>query len=356
MSVLPQLWSPAIRFLNRLSVQSKLYAGFAVVSAALLVAVGVGWMSMLSVSGTVQNGYTRAVVAQATSKWAYNMRVSQAQSAAIGHAIKNADGSDMHTSDIAAYQKEFDHLAAMATSPDDHAAIARITPAYKKWGVLDQKVTSLTASGDKHAALALANGPANTAGDTLSTVLDGYAAREEVNAQHDKTAAARQAEILMGVFIAIALALAVGTALLLTRRISGGLKPVQARLTSLAENCLTDIEAALGGMASEGDVSVEVVPVTTPADVSGKDEIAQLAATFNTMLVKAQSSIEAYNAMRLRMAEMARVAGEIGQGDLASNVEVLSERDQFARGSQACRATCATSPRPRRPSARATSR
>ena len=61
----------------------------------------------------------------------------------------------------------------------------------------------------------------------------------------------------MGVFIAIALALAVGTALLLTRRISGGLKPVQARLTSLAENCLTDIEAALGGMASEGDVSVE---------------------------------------------------------------------------------------------------
>jgi methyl-accepting chemotaxis protein len=109
-------------------------------------------------------------------------------------------------------------------------------------------------------------------------------------------------------------------------------------------------------MAYADRVNVEVVPVTTPADVSGKDEIAQLAATFNTMLVKAQSSIEAYNAMRLRMAEMARVAGEIGQGDLASNVEVLSERDQFARGSQACRATCATSPRPRRPSARATSR
>ena len=47
------------------------------------------------------------------------------------------------------------------------------------------------------------------------------------------------------------------------------------------------------------------------------------------MLAKAQSSIEAYNAMRLRMAEMARIAGEIGQGDLSSNVEVLSDRDQF---------------------------
>ena len=56
-----------MRMLNRLSVRTKLYAGFAIVSAALLVAVAVGWMSMLSVSGTVQNGYNRAVVAQKTS-------------------------------------------------------------------------------------------------------------------------------------------------------------------------------------------------------------------------------------------------------------------------------------------------
>ena len=179
--------------------------------------------------------------------------------------------------------------------------------------------------------LALANGAANDAGDTLSITLDKYATGEQAAAEHDKAAAARQAEVLMGIFIAIASALAVGVAVLLTRRISGGLAPVQARLTSLADNCLTDIEAALGGMASEGDVSVEVVPVTTPADVNGTDEIAQIATTFNTMLAKAQSSIEAYNAMRLRMAEMARIAGEIGQGDLASNVEVLSDRDQFGQ-------------------------
>jgi hypothetical protein len=77
-----------MRVIHRLSVRAKLYAGFAVVSAALLVAVGVGWMSMLSVSGTVQKGFNQAVRAQATSKWAYNMRVSQAQSAAIGQASR----------------------------------------------------------------------------------------------------------------------------------------------------------------------------------------------------------------------------------------------------------------------------
>ena len=137
-----------MRMLNRLSVRTKLYAGFAIVSAALLVAVAVGWMSMLSVSDTVQKGYNRAVVAQETSKVAYNMRVSQAQSAALGHAIKNPDGSDMHAGDVAAFQQQVNQLAALATAPEDHAAVAQISAQFKKWSALDQKVMSLWKAGD----------------------------------------------------------------------------------------------------------------------------------------------------------------------------------------------------------------
>jgi hypothetical protein len=172
-----------MQFLNRLSIRSKLYAGFAVVSAALLVAVAVGWISMLSVSSALRPGFEKAVDAEATSKWAYNMRVSQSQSAAIGRAITNADGSDMHASDVAAYAKEFNHLTAMARSQDDHAAITRIKAAHTKWSALDQKVTSLTNAGQKHAALELANGVANAAGDTLSMVLDRYAAEAQASAK-----------------------------------------------------------------------------------------------------------------------------------------------------------------------------
>ena len=47
--------------------------------------------------------------------------------------------------------------------------------------------------------------PPTTAGDTLSTILDKYATGEQAAAEHDKAAAARQAEVLMGVFIAIAI-------------------------------------------------------------------------------------------------------------------------------------------------------
>lgn len=233
-----------MQLLNRLSIRSKLYAGFAIVSAALLVAVAVGWMSMLSVSGTVRNGYEQAVIAEATSKWAYNMRVSQSQSAAIGHHIKNADGSDMHATDKAAYDKEFAQLKARATSAQDRAAIARITAARAKWGALDQKVIDLWTSGDKQGAVALANGAANTAGDNLSTGLDNYATQLEATAAREKGSRQRQAEVLMGIFIAIAVALALGIAVILTRRIAGGLKPIQARLNSLAENCLTETREA----------------------------------------------------------------------------------------------------------------
>ena len=107
-----------MQLLNRLSIRSKLYAGFAIVSAALLVAVAVGWMSMLSVSGTVRNGYEQAVIAEATTKWACNCAL-QSQSAAIGHHIKNADGSDMHATDKAAYEESQPKARATSAQRDD---------------------------------------------------------------------------------------------------------------------------------------------------------------------------------------------------------------------------------------------
>ena len=318
-----------MHLIHRLSVRTKLYAGFAAVSAALLLAVAVGWMSMLSVSSAVRDGFDRAATAQAASKWAYNMRVSQAQSAALGHAIKNPDGSDMHTGDIAVYTKEFTLLKGMATSAQDRAAVARISAAYAKWAALDQRVIGLWKGGDAKAALALANGAANTAGDNLSGALDTYAGRAKAAAEQRKASAARTAEIEMGVFVAIALLLATGIAFAITRRIAGSLHRVQAGMTSLAENCLADTEAALGAMATEGDLTIEVFPATQPVQVAGTDELARLATTFNGMLVNAQSTIEAYNAMRLKRVAFADVVVKVGEGDLTSEVRPSSEKDRL---------------------------
>ena len=146
-------------------------------------------------------------------------------------------------------------------------------------------------------------------------------------AQADSTYASVQ-QVLIALTI-LAVLVAAGIGFYLARRIAGGLAPVQARLNSLADNCLTDIERALTAMANEGDLTIEVVPVTTPAEVRGKDEIADLAITFNSMLEKAQSSIVAYNAMRTQRVEFADVVVEIGQGDLGSQVTPASEKDRL---------------------------
>lgn len=88
------------------------------------------------------------------------------------------------------------------------------------------------------------------------------------------------------------------------------LEQLQARLVSLTENCLAGLTAGLGAMTN-GDFTVEVVPVTEP--ISGVEgELGSLADTFNDTLARLQTAVRDYNAMRgqigvliNRIAEMA---------------------------------------------------
>ena len=77
------------------------------------------------------------------------------------------------------------------------------------------------------------------------------------------------------------------------------LHELKSRLTSLHDHCLTNLTAALTAVA-DGDLTVEVRAVTTPLDVSiAQDpDMRDLVELFNSMLGKAQGSIEAYNRMR----------------------------------------------------------
>ena len=319
-----------MQLLNRLSIRSKLYAGFAIVSAALLVAVAVGWMSMLSVSGTVRNGYEQAVIAEATSKWAYNMRVSQSQSAAIGHHIKNADGSDMHASDKAAYDKEFAQLEGtgdIGSGSRRHRADHGCT----------RQVGGARPEGDRPL-----DGRRQARGGRSGERRGEHGRRQplhrsrqlrhaaEAAAERAKASGERQAEVLMGIFIAIAVALALGHRVLLARRIAGRLKPVQAGMNSLANHCLAGVDEALTAMAVEGDLTLEVVPVTEPVEVKGKDELAELAGTFNALLDRTQSSIQAYSTMREKRVAFADVIDQVATGDITAEVHTSSEKDRIS--------------------------
>ncbi len=70
------------------------------------------------------------------------------------------------------------------------------------------------------------------------------------------------------------------------------------RLTSLHDNCLTDLAGGLRAI-NGADLTVAVTPVTAPIDAVSEDPTVQeLVQLFNGMLDKAQAAIDDYNAMR----------------------------------------------------------
>ena len=83
------------------------------------------------------------------------------------------------------------------------------------------------------------------------------------------------------------------------------LSELQPRLESLSNNCLTNLEKGLQAM-SEGDLTIEVKPVTTPLDTADGADPGDLANIFNSMLGRAQSALEGYEAMRAGVTDIIR--------------------------------------------------
>lgn len=98
---------------------------------------------------------------------------------------------------------------------------------------------------------------------------------------------------------------------------------LSSRLESLEKNCLTAMEAAINKMEG-GDLTVEVVPCTTPVPDPSRDEIGRMSAVFNSMLGKAQATIAAYERTRTNL------SGVIGK--LKENAgQVASTSNQLDR-------------------------
>jgi methyl-accepting chemotaxis protein len=76
------------------------------------------------------------------------------------------------------------------------------------------------------------------------------------------------------------------------------LQQLKLRLTSLHDNCLTNLAAGLHAV-SDGDLTVTAAPVTSPIDARSDQPVVQeLVELFNSMLDKAQAALTDYEAMR----------------------------------------------------------
>jgi len=109
--------------------------------------------------------------------------------------------------------------------------------------------------------------------------------------------------------------------------------PLQERLSSVTDNCLAELTEGLGSLRG-GDLTKEVVPVTSPIVARPGENVGRLGDTFNTMLGRMQSGIEDYNAMRV---DLSAVIGQVRE--TAEAVAATSE--ETAAGAQETGATAA---------------
>jgi methyl-accepting chemotaxis protein len=104
------------------------------------------------------------------------------------------------------------------------------------------------------------------------------------------------------------------------------LAPLEERLSSLSDHCLVSLGEGLTAM-SEGDLSIDVQPRTTPLTAASGGSLGQLGEVFNVMLGRAQGGLEAYNTTRLGIADM---IGEISNSAarVASSTQEMSATSQ----------------------------
>ncbi|HVV58458.1 MAG TPA: HAMP domain-containing methyl-accepting chemotaxis protein [Gaiellaceae bacterium] len=285
------------------SLRAKLTVSFAAVALAFLIAVGVGFTKISSVGSNVENGYGVAVLANAASADAYNMRVSEVQDTLMHQFIKNPDGSLMHPGDIKAFEATLAKLKAASTTSSDKAQLAKIDKLYAAWKAADTKSARLWQNKQYAEAVSYLNGTTNSRGDDLSNALFTFADKAEKAAQASKTSQVHGGQVLMGIFSLLALLAAAAIVWFITKSIATRLAKVGERLDSLSDHCVSNLAGALKAV-SQGDLTIGVEPVTTPVGAAGEDEIGRLAKTFDGLLGRVQSAIADYNTMRGQLVDI----------------------------------------------------
>ncbi len=125
---------------------------------------------------------------------------------------------------------------------------------------------------------------------------------------------------------ALAIILGLGIAYVIARSIRNGVGDVVSRLTSLTENCVTNLQAGVRAV-EQGDLTYNVEIRTHKIERYGQDEIGHAAETINRMLDGMTATIDSYNAMRGGLREMV-----LAVQDNAS--EILRSSDQLREASE----------------------
>jgi methyl-accepting chemotaxis protein len=317
---------------RNLSLTKKLFLGFGVVLAMLVVAVGVAFWGFSSLDSST-NAITRVADPKVSAAGDLKFALADLYGYQTSYVLDGGESRARYTNAAALFDRTLAAVEKTATTTADEALYRKIAAAYDRFARIDEKTWADTRAHRAAAAKA----------DTLHLEAAPYAAlleagdeyvaqagREREESISSFTSAHSTTKLVMTLAAVIALLLAVAVAYVLTRGIKKGVAVVLDRLQMLQDHCATDLRAGLEAIAG-GDLTVSVTPVTPPIERYSGDEIGQVAQAVNGIRERTVASVEAYNATAAQLRELvgaiSRAAGTLS----AASEEMASTSEEAGR-------------------------
>jgi methyl-accepting chemotaxis protein len=320
-----------------LSVRAKLFGGFGVVLALTAVLGVVLIMQIGSVhSGGAYLGNNALpsveTVAQ-ISRDAVDFRRAQLRYVLeTDPQLKAAQKTAWATDDTAIQSllTKYESMFSNALDRQLWQAASRQWAAYKQQTAGLEAVAAGRSSAGAVLALIHTSDPAYTAlTQTLSTWMnDNVTWADETLKSNDSTY--NTAITLAIAQLALAIAIGIAIAWLVSSSIKRGVDVVLDRLRSLRDQCAANLKAGIEALA-KGDLTVAVQAVTEPIENPSRDEIGQVADAVNGVRERFAAGIEAYNQTRANLNDLVgEVSGSAGQVSAASQ-EMAATSEQSGR-------------------------
>ena len=288
-----------------LGIREKLFGGFGVVLALLLVIGFIGLRNTTTFAAQFKSLYDErlqsVVELNAVQQGLYELRLGAAGSS---YASANADQRATIKAQDEKWLKQIDdNMRAYQTRQlvdDEKAGLQDWNTVYPEFKKTRQQIIDLVDRGDASSAATVRTDTYSPltakSTDAVSRLL---AVQQSVGSQMNQdTAFMAELSVRVLVFaIFAALVVGIGVALTVSRGVARGVKEVQRVLTSIAEHDAASLENGLAAM-SNSDLSVEASSVTRPIEKVGRDEIGQTAQIANSLLTRLQSTTASYERAR----------------------------------------------------------
>jgi methyl-accepting chemotaxis protein len=215
-----------------------------------------------------------------------------------------------------------------APSAGDAAEVDAISAQFAAWAdALDAEFERYGA--DPEAAIAVALGENRALRKSYEEELKTAAADADADMQAALATVAAKSSSTRSTLIAVVAVVAllsVLAGLWLELTVRRRLSPLVARLRTLDEQSVSDLDRALGAMAA-GDLTVEVTSDIEPLEAGPRDQIGAARGSTDALIAKIARSVASYNAMRGQLGELI--------AEISTSSETLSSASQQMAGNSA---------------------